>query len=133
MIIGAAMAVHSTLRWGLLEQVYQEALHIELLERGLDNQREKEIEIYYKTHLLDKKYKMDIVVGDVIVELKSVAKILPEHRSQLCNYLRLAKKPIGILVNFGNNDLIAERWIYDEDSNECWLADRRLKPIEEIE
>lgn len=67
-IIGAAMAVHSVLGSGLLEPVYQEALHLELLDRGIDNEREIELPIYYKNHLLDKKYRMDIVIDDIIVE-----------------------------------------------------------------
>lgn len=71
-IIGSAMTVHSELGWGLLEQVYQEALYLELLDRGIANEREREIEIYYKKHLLEKKYRMDIVVGDIIrVEVRN--------------------------------------------------------------
>ena len=130
-IIGAAMAVHTELRWGLLEQVYQEALHIELLDRGIDNQREQEITVHYKHHTLDKKYKMDIVVGEIIVELKSVSKLLPAHRAQLCNYLRLTRKPVGLLINFGGKNLIGERWGYDEASNMCFLVDRNMLPIDE--
>ena len=57
------MTVHSELGWGLLEAVYQEALHLELLDHGIDNEREQEVLVYYKKHLLDKKYKMDIVAG----------------------------------------------------------------------
>ena len=60
-IIGAAMMVHSEMGYGLLEPVYQEALHLELLDRGIANEREIEIPIYYKKHLLEKKYEMDIV------------------------------------------------------------------------
>ena len=128
-IIGAAMAVHSELNWGLLEPVYQEALHLELLDRGIDNEREKEIEVYYKKHLLDKKYKMDLVVDDIIVELKSVTSLAPAHRAQLCNYLRLTRKPLGLLINFGEESLIGERWAYDEDTNECFIIDRNMEPI----
>lgn len=84
-IIGAAMEVHSELGWGLLEAVYQESLHLELLDRGIENQREKEIQVYYKNHLLDKRYKMDIVVDDIIIELKSATQLVPAHRAQLCN------------------------------------------------
>ena len=128
-IIGAAMTVHSELNWGLLEAVYQESLHLELLDRGIDNKREQEIQIYYKKHLLEKKYKMDIVVGDIIVELKSVTKLAPAHRAQLCNYLRLTRKPLGLLINFGEESLIGERWAYDADTNECFIVDRYMEPI----
>ena len=79
-IIGSAMTVHSELNWGLLEPVYQEALSIELDLRNIPNKREEEIKVYYKGHELDKKYKMDIVVGNIIVELKSVVKIAPANR-----------------------------------------------------
>jgi len=119
-IIGAAMTVHSELNWGLLEPVYQEALHLELLDRDIDNVREKEIEVFYKKH---------IVVDDIIVELKSVTKLIPAHRSQLCNYLRLTRKPLGLLINFGEESLIGERWAYDADTNECFIVDRNMEPI----
>ena len=132
-IIGAAMAVHSELNWGLLEPVYQEALHLELLDRGIDNQREQEITVYYKKHVLDKKYKMDIVVDDIIVELKSVTSLAPAHRAQLCNYLRLTRKPLGLLINFGEESLIGERWAYDADTNECFIVDRNMEPISDAD
>lgn len=125
-IIGSAMTVHAEMRWGLLEPVYQEALSWELSQRNISNIREQEIEIYYKNHKLDKKYKMDILIGDIVVEIKSVVKMLPAHRAQLCNYLRLSRKPIGILINFGEKDLIGERWAYDEETNECFLIDKNM-------
>ena len=128
-IIGSAMAVHSEINWGVLEAVYQEALSVELGMRGIPNQREEEIKIFYKGIELDKKYKMDIVVGDIIVELKSVVKLLPIHRAQLCNYLRLTKKPIGLLINFGEPHLIGERWAYDKVTNECFLVDRDMNRV----
>ena len=132
-IIGAAMAVHSELNWGLLEPVYQEALHLELLDRGIENQREQEVEVYYKQRLLDKKYKMDSVVGDIIIELKSVNNLAPVHRAQLCNYLRLTRKPLGLLINFGEESLIGERWAYDAETNECYLVDRNMEPISDAD
>lgn len=132
-IIGAAMTVHSELGYGLLEPVYQEALHLELLDRGIDNFREIEIPIYYKKHLLEKKYRMDIVVDDIIVELKSVTSLVAAHRAQLCNYLRLTRKPIGLLINFGEENLIGERWAYDEETNECFIVDRYMKPIDDVD
>ena len=127
------MAVHSEMGWGLLESVYQEALHLELIDRGIANERELEIPVYYKKHLLDKKYRMDLVVDDIIVELKSVSKLVSAHRAQLCNYLRLTRKPLGLLINFGEVNLIGERWAYDEKTNECFIVDRNLEPISDAD
>ena len=67
-IIGAAMEVHDEMNWGLLEPVYNEALHLELLNRGVDNEREKQILCFYKGQRLEKHYQMDLMVGDVVVE-----------------------------------------------------------------
>lgn len=91
-IIGAAMRVHSELKNGLLESVYQESLAIELGLRNIPHETEKLIRIYYRGIPLDKYYRADIVCYDnIILELKAVDKILPEHRAQLFNYLRLTK------------------------------------------
>lgn len=128
-IIGSAMTVHTEMRWGLLEPIYQETLSWELEQRAIPHKREQEVEIYYKDHKLAKKYKIDLLVGDVIVELKSVVQLLPAHRAQLCNYLRLTRKPIGLLINFGEKDLIGERWAYDEDTNECFLIDKNMSRV----
>lgn len=128
-IIGAAMKVQSELRWGLLEAVYNEALVLELKERGVDCEAEKSIHCYYRNHLLKKEYKMDIVVGDVIVELKSVSDIIPAHRAQLFNYLRLTKKPVGLLINFGTPKLQGERYGFDEETNGCVLLDRYMEVV----
>lgn len=129
-IIGAAMEVHGELGYGLLEPVYQEALSRELSIRHIDNVREKEIEIYYKGVKMDKFYKMDLVVDDIIVELKAVESVTSEHRVQLFNYLRLTQKPIGILINFGESNLHSERYVFDKESNECYLVDKYLEPID---
>ena len=128
-IIGAAMEVHDVMNWGLLEPVYNEALHLELLDRGSDNEREKELPCFYKHHEMEKFYKMDIVVGDVVVELKSVEELNSAHRAQLFNYLRLTKKPIGLLINFGQPSLQGERYGYDEESNESILLDKNMRPV----
>ena len=128
-IIGAAMAVHSELGYGLLEPVYQECMQLELKLRGVDSVREQEISIYYKNQLLEKKYKMDLVVGDVVVEMKSVSELITAHRAQLCNYLRLTQKPIGILLNFGEESLVGERWAYDKETNRCYVVDRNMQPV----
>ena len=125
-IIGAAMKVHGELGWGQLEPVYNEALHLELLDRGVDSERESALPCYYKHHQMEKTYRMDIVVGDVVVELKSVRELVPAHRAQLFNHLRLTKKPIGLLINFGQQSLQGERYAYIVETNECFLIDKEM-------
>ena len=128
-IIGAAMNVHDELSWGLLEPVYNEALHLELLDNNIANEREKHLPCYYKHHQLEKFYQMDLVVDDVVVELKSVDELNSAHRAQLFNYLRLTRKPIGLLINFGQPSLQGERYGYDEETNECILLNKNMEPV----
>jgi len=128
-IIGAAMNVHDELSWGLLEPVYNEALHLELLDNNIANEREKHLPCYYKHHQLEKFYQMDLVVDDVVVELKSVDELNSAHRAQLFNYLRLTRMPIGLLINFGQPSLQGERYGYDEDTNECILLNKNMEPV----
>lgn len=87
------------------------------------------VKVYYKDMLLNKRYRMDIIVDDVIVELKSSTKIVSAHRAQLCNYLRLTKKKVGVILNFGTDTLQGERWVYDEDTNLCQLVDKNMNPL----
>ncbi len=76
---------------------------------------------------------MDIVVDDIIIELKSATQLVPAHRAQLCNYLRLTRKPLGLLINFGEESLIGERWAYDKDTNECFIVNRNMEPLSEAD
>ena len=66
-IIGSAMTVHRELNWGLLEPVYNEALYMELLEKGINCESEKLLPCYYKGHRMEKYYKMDLVVDENII------------------------------------------------------------------
>jgi len=72
---------------------------------------------------------MDLVVEDVIVELKSVSELTPAHREQLFNYLRLTRMPMGLLINFGQPSLQGERYAYFKDDNECVLVDRDMNLV----
>ena len=117
-IIGAALEVHREYSYGISEGIYEEALCLELDDYGYEKEAQCDLPVYYKGQLLEKRFRMDIVVeNDVIIELKAVDKILPEHRAQLYNYLRLTKKPIGVLLNFGR-ELRAEKYIYNPETNE---------------
>ena len=97
------MNVHDELSWGLLEPIYNEALHLELLDNNIANEREKHLPCYYKHHQLEK--------------------------AQLFNYLRLTRKPIGLLINFGQPSLQGERYGYDEETNECILLNKNMGPV----
>lgn len=132
-IIGAAMEVHRTLNGGLLEPIYNEALTMELIESGLNAESEKYLPCYYKKRLMQKTYRMDIVVDDIVIEIKSVQKIIAAHRAQLFNYLRLTRKPVGLLINFGGESLEGERYFYDECTNSCYMVDRNMDPIPYVE
>ncbi len=100
-IIGGAIEVHKVLGPRLLESVYQECLFYELTQNGLLVEREVRLPVVYKGVKLDCGYKMDLVVENlVVVELKAVEHILPVHEAQLLSYLKLANKPIGLLLNF---------------------------------
>lgn len=91
-IVGAAMEAYNTLGRGLEEAIYQEALQIELNSRGLSSLREVWFDTFYKGIKMKKRYRADLVINDVIVELKSVSALSPDHRAQLFNYLRLTRQ-----------------------------------------
>jgi GxxExxY protein len=105
-IRGAAMEVYNTLGPGLLESVYHKALIRELESRGLNVESEVPVAVYYKGERMDEDaLRLDIVVEDkVVLELKSVEALLPIHFKQLRTYLRLYKKELGWLINFGAYD-----------------------------
>lgn len=101
-IIGAAMEVYNVLGSGFLEPVYQEALEIELTERGIPFASQPLIPIFYKDKQLTKEYYADLICFDQIIgELKAVANLSDDHQSQLLNYLHATKNPVGLLINFG--------------------------------
>ena len=100
--MGAAFEVHGTVGGGLSEEIYQKCLEIELGIRQIVFEPKPELCVFYKDRMLTTKYVPDILVcRDIVVELKAVATLIPEHEAQLLNYMRVARKPIGYLVNFG--------------------------------
>ena len=100
-IIGAAIAVHRALGPGLLESAYQACLAYELSKLGLRFEQQKALPVVYQEVRLDCGYRIDFLVEDeVVVELNSVEKSLPIHEAQLLSYLKLARKRVGLLINF---------------------------------
>ncbi len=101
-IRGAVFEVSKTLGTGFAEEVYQEALEMELAERGIPFEAQKELLLSYKGRPLKKTYRPDLICyGKIVVELKSVRALAPEHEAQIINYLRATGFHLGLLVNFG--------------------------------
>jgi GxxExxY protein len=100
-VVDAAMKVHSTLGPGLLESAYEACLAHELRKRGLKVQTQAVLPIMYDGERLDAGYRIDLLVEElVIVELKTVARVLPIHEAQLLSYLKLSGCKVGLLINF---------------------------------
>jgi len=105
-IVECCLKIHRTLGPGLLESVYEEVLNYELKKHKLKCKRQVGIPVIYESIKLDIGFKADIVVEDkVIIELKSVEKIMPVHKKQLLTYLKITKIKLGLLINF-NEELI---------------------------
>ena len=99
-IIGAAIAVHRVLGPGLLESIYESALCVEFEERQIRYARQQQVPAFYKGRRVGT-YVVDLIVEDrVVVEIKSVIKVLPVLEAQLLTYMRLLKKKMGLLINF---------------------------------
>ena len=100
-IIGCAIEVHNIVGPGLLESAYSECLAREFSLRKIPFVREKELPVEYKGVKLDCGYRLDFVVGElVVVEVKAVDQLLPLHQAQLLTYLKLGAWKAGLLVNF---------------------------------
>jgi GxxExxY protein len=100
-IIAAAIEVHRFLGPGLLEAIYEEALCVEFGLRNISFQRQAEIDVIYKGHII-KGLKLDLLVaGEVIVELKSVSKLPEVATAQVLSYLKASGLKRGLLLNFG--------------------------------
>lgn len=115
-LMGAAFEVYNVVGFGLLEEVYQESLEIELELRGIPFRKKEELLLSYKGRTLVKRYIPDLFVFDgIVVELKSVSALAPEHEAQLFNYMRIAKLPVGYLINFGaKGELEWKRFVLSE-------------------
>jgi GxxExxY protein len=107
-IVDCCVKIHKTLGPGLLESVYEEVLTYELHRKKLRCDRQVGIPVQYENINMDLGFRADLIVGDmVIVELKSIEKVLPLHKKQLLTYLKLTGKKVGLLINF-NVDLMKD-------------------------
>jgi GxxExxY protein len=102
-IAGAAMDVYYTMGTGFLEPVYHSAMIVELGRRSIPFESELELELYYKNVKLEKLYRADFLCYDqIIVELKVVPRITNIEVAQVMNYMKITRKRVGVLFNFGS-------------------------------
>lgn len=108
-VIGAAYKVHNTLGFGFLESVYEKALAIELRKLQLDFQLQHPIQVFYENQQVGDFYADIFIAERLIVELKSVQKLVTQHEVQLVNYLVATRIDVGLLINFGPNGVDIKR------------------------
>jgi len=112
-IIGCAYRVYNKMGFGFLESVYQKCLLIELRKAGLDMESQEPITVYYDDEIVGE-FVADIIVNDtIILELKSVRRVIKAHEVQLVNYLVSTGKPVGLILNFGETKVEVKRKIKD--------------------
>ncbi|WP_306564757.1 GxxExxY protein [Flavobacterium lindanitolerans] len=111
-IIGICMEVHRNLGPGLLEIIYKDALEIELTDKNIPFEREKEFLIEYKGKIFPHKFYADFIINeDIILEVKAIKEFSKEHIAQILNYMKLSNSEIGLLVNFQAKSLQYKRYI----------------------
>jgi len=112
-IIGCAYRVYNKMGFGFVESVYEKCLLIELHKSDLKAESQKPITVFYENEIVGE-FVADIIVNDTIMlELKSVRRIIKAHEVQLVNYLVATGKPIGLILNFGERKVEVKRKVKD--------------------
>ncbi|MBK9329503.1 MAG: GxxExxY protein [Sphingobacteriales bacterium] len=107
-IVGCAIEVHKELGPGLLESIYQKCLEEELRNKNFNILSQLKIPVKYKNIEVDCDLRLDILMEDlIIVELKAVETMLPLYNAQLLTYMKLLKKPKGLLINFNSDNIVS--------------------------
>lgn len=106
-LMGAAFEVYNEIGYGMAEEVYQQCLEIELQKQGIPFETKCSLSLHYKGQQLEKIYIPDLFAfSAIVVELKSTNELGPKEEAQLFNYLRIARQPVGYLINFGHKDTL---------------------------
>jgi GxxExxY protein len=112
-IIGIAIEVHKTLGNGYLEKVYENAMMLDFYQNKIPAEQQVALPVKYKNKIIGNYYADIVVDASIILELKTVTKILPIHEAQLIHYLKSSKVKLGYLLNFGSeNKLEFKRMVY---------------------
>lgn len=130
-IIGCYFDVYNELGYGFLERVYELSMMIHLEECGLLATRQRPIEVHYHGHNVGN-YVADILVEDsVLIEVKAVERIAPEHEYQLINYLRATNVEVGLLLNFGPHPEVRRKlFTNDRKTRRTWKEKRNTDDTE---
>ena len=114
--MAAVFEVHRELGGGLAEEIYQQSLEIELGLRSISFTTKQELRVFYKGRMLQTCYIPDLILfGQIVAELKAIKDLAPEHEAQLINYMRITKRPVGYLINFGPSSRVQwKRFILSE-------------------
>jgi len=116
-IIGCAYKVYNRMGYGFLESVYEKCLLIELRKAGLSAVSQKPITVFYDNKVVGE-FVADIIVEDtIILELKSVRRIIQAHEVQMVNYLVATEKAVGLIINFGEQKVEIKRKVRDFDED----------------
>ena len=108
-IIGCAYRVYNKLGFGFLESVYEKCMEIELKKAGLRAESQRPIKVFYEGEIVGE-FAADLIVEDtVIVELKSVRRVVKAHETQLVNYLVATQTDVGLILNFGDRKVEVKR------------------------
>jgi len=109
-VIGACFEVSNELGAGFIESVYEKALLIATRDRGLNSRSQVPLKVWFRQYVVGDFFADVVVEEQVLVELKAVRSLAPEHVAQVLNYLRGTNIPVGLLVNFGNPKLEIRRF-----------------------
>ncbi|WP_380785663.1 GxxExxY protein [Sphingomonas sp. R86521] len=105
-VLDVALRLHRDLGPGLLESVYEAVLAARLEAMGYTVARQRSVDIEFEGIRIEGAFRIDVLVDErLIIEIKSVERLLPVHAKQLLTYLRLTKQPVGLLINFGGETL----------------------------
>ncbi|MBC5835077.1 GxxExxY protein [Flavobacterium sp. F372] len=108
-IVGLAIKVHKALGPGLLESIYEKCFKYELEKNGYDVKQQVIVNLEYDDLVFDSNLKVDLLVNDcIVIELKSVDRLMPIHEAQLLTYMKILKKPQGLLINFNTIKITSE-------------------------
>ncbi len=131
-IIKAFYEVYNELGFGFLESVYEKALFIVLSQYGLQVEKQKEIEVYFRNDVIGN-FRTDLIVENkVILELKAINKIIPIYEAQLINYLKATKIEVGLVLNFGSKPEFIRR-VFDNERKDMPRINAKRRGYKENE